>query len=397
MVRGLRNDPEGNLEMNAAANPLAQSMNEMFKSAKQAAPTEVLISLIDVTDQVREEFEDADNTLEELAETIKVQGVIQPIYLRTRPAGRYELVAGERRLRAAKIAGLEKIPCLIRTLTDDEAIDAQFIENIHRKNLTQMEEARQLKKMLNALKGDREALALKVKKKQPWITQRLNLLDLPPQAQRLVNEKITADVTAINSVRQLERTDPAAAKALVDDAKSAKPGAGGKDLRAKADAAKKDAKAHTRQTSAPAAGKAGAAGGPKPSTATPRDRSMEEPDAPSVSGGGSIFPVAPLKPYERSIATLVDFSHKPGADVGTILGAVPAADLELAVKHGATFFERGRKTDDLAQALITGIARNEFGKGPVELFNLVAFLQGQGTAEKFEVDQALAKIIATKK
>ena len=245
--------------MNAAANPLGQSMTDMFKSVKQASPTEVLISLIDVTEQVREEFEDAENTLQELAETIKVQGVIQPIYLRTRPAGRYALVAGERRLRAAKLAGLEKIPCLIRTLTDDQAIDAQFMENIHRKNLTQMEEARQLKKMLNSLKGDREALAQKVKKKQPWITQRLNLLDLPPQAQRLVNEKITADVTAINKVRQVERLDPAAAKALVDQAAAAKPGAGGKDLRGKADAAKKEAKVHSKPASAPAAGKSGAA------------------------------------------------------------------------------------------------------------------------------------------
>ncbi|MGJ7523729.1 ParB/RepB/Spo0J family partition protein [Variovorax sp. LT1P1] len=377
----------------AVKNPLGQSMTEMFKSVKQAQPTEILLSLIDVTDQVREEFEDDENPLAEMADTIKVHGVIQPILLRVRPGGRYELVAGERRLRAAKMAGLEKIPCLIRTLSDEEAVDAQFIENIHRKNLTQMEEARQLKKMLDALKGDREALALKLKKKQPWITQRLNLLDLPPQAQRLVNEKITADVTAINSVRQLERSDPAAAKALVDQATAAKPGVGGKDLRAKADAAKKDAKAHTRAATPPAAGKPGAA---KPSTATPRDRSMEEPGAPSVSAGGSIFPTAPQKPYEKAVATLVDSSRKSGADIGTILASVPKADMDLIVKQGESFFERGQKTDDLAPALIAGIARNEFGKGSVEVFNLVAFLQGQGKAEKFEVDKALAKITAAK-
>ncbi|MDP9902428.1 ParB/RepB/Spo0J family partition protein [Variovorax ginsengisoli] len=380
--------------MNAAANPLGQSMTDMFKNVRQAAPTEVLISLIDVTDQVRDEFEDAENTLQELAETIKAQGVIQPIYLRTRSAGRYELVAGERRLRAAKMAGLEKIPCLIRTLTDEQAVDAQFVENIHRKNLTQMEEARQLKKMLNALNGDREALAQKVKKKQPWITQRLNLLDLSPQAQRLVDEKITADVTAINTVRQVERLNPAAAKALVDQAAAAKPGAGGKDLRAKADAAKKQAKVHSKPGSAPAAGKAGAA---TPSTATPRDRSVEAPGAPSVQSGGSIFPTAPLKPHERAIGSLVASSQTSGADIVTILGTVPKADLDLVVQQGTTFFERGRKTEDLAQALIAGIARNEFGKGPVELFNLVAFLQGQGKAEKFEVDQALAKINISKK
>lgn len=377
--------------MNATTNPLAGQMSEMFGSIRKAVPTEVLISLIDVNEQVRTEFEDQENPLQALADSIKSQGVLQPIVLRVRAGGRYELVAGERRLRASKLAGLEKIPCVVKTMTDEEAGDAQFAENIHRKNLTQMEEARQLKKMLDALKGDRQALVAKVKKTNGWISSRLNLLDLSPQAQRLVDEKITSDVTAINNLRQVERNDPVRAKALVDEAAAAKPG--GKELRAKTEAAKKQTKVHTKPGSTPAPG---AASGPKPSTATPRDRSMEEPGAPIVGGGGSIFPTTPQKPYERAVATLVDSSRKSGADVGTILASVPKADLDLIVKHGESFFERGQKADDLAPALIAGIARNEFGKGSVELFNLVAFLQGQGKAEKFEVDKALAKITAAK-
>lgn len=378
-----------NAAVNPASHPLGQSMADMFKSVQKAAPNEVDIGLIDIADQERKEFEDEHNKLADLAETIKIHGVIQPVLLRARPAGRYELVAGERRLRAAKLAGLTKIPCLIRSLTDDQAVDAQFIENIHRKNLTQLEEAGQLKKMLGVLSGDRAALAKKVQKSEAWITQRLNLLDLPPQARRLIDEGISSDVTAINNVRQIEKVNPGAAKALVDQA-AAKPGATA--LRKKTDAAKKETKVHTLPGKSPAPGKLS---GPAPSTATPRDRSMEEPGAPSVMGG-SIFPTAPMKPHEKAITALVDASRKPGAVAVTIVATVSSADLELVVKHGQAFFDRGLATEDLAPALIAGLARNEFGKGPVELFNLAAFLLGQGKAEKFEVDKALAKIITAK-
>ncbi|MDM0036731.1 ParB/RepB/Spo0J family partition protein [Variovorax sp. J22P271] len=377
-----------NAAVNPAANPLGLSMNEMFASVKKAAPTEVDIDVIDVAPQVRKEFEDDNNKLSDMAETIKSHGVIQPVLLRVRPGGRYELVAGERRLRAAKLAGLTKIPCVIRTLTDEQAIEAQFIENIHRKNLTQLEEAGNLKKMLAGVNGDRAALAKKVQKSAAWIAQMLNLLDLSPQARRLIDEGISSDVTAINNVRQIEKTNPVQAKALVDQA-AAKPGV--TDLRKKTGEAKKENKVHTLPGKSPAPVKPS---GPAPSTATPRDRSMEEPGTPSVMGGGSIFPTAPMKPHEKAITALVDASKKSGAVAVTIVNSVAPSDLELVAKHGKTFFDRGQATEDLAPALIAGLARNEFGKGPVELFNLTAFLQGHGKAETFEVDKAIAKIIS---
>ncbi|MDG5824449.1 ParB/RepB/Spo0J family partition protein (plasmid) [Xylella fastidiosa subsp. pauca] len=99
---------------------------------------------------MRESFEDEENTLEDLAASIKVRGVLQPILLRSNSEG-YELIAGERRYRASKLAGLEQIPAYIREMSDEEAEDAQMAENIHRKNLTQIEEAKKIQRDLDKL------------------------------------------------------------------------------------------------------------------------------------------------------------------------------------------------------------------------------------------------------
>ena len=370
----------------AANNPLMASMNEMFRSVANAEPTEVDISLIDVKPQARKVFEDENNSLAGLAATFKKVGVLQPVVLRPRPGGRYELVAGERRLRAAKLAGLTKIPCRIRKQTDSDSALAQLIENIQRKNLEPIEEAEALKQALADHGGDRAALLAVLGKSDTWLTQRLNLLDLPPQTQRLVRDGLSSDVSTINSMRQLEKANPAAAKALVDEA-AEKPGS--TQLRAKTDAAKKEAKVHLSSKKASAPGKPA---GPAPSTATPRDRSQEEPSTGTVSPGGGIFPAAPMKPHEKAIVTLVDGVRKPGSDPAKLLASLDKGQLDLVEKHGQTYFDRGQKTEDLASALVSGLGKGEFGKGAVELFNLVVFLQGQAKASRFEIEKALAKL-----
>lgn len=359
------------------------SMNAMFGAVKNAEPTEVAIALIDVVAQDRTEFEDDNNQLSDFASNVKAVGVLSPVLLRPRPAGRYELVAGERRLRAAKLAGLTVIPCKIKTLTDEEAADAQFFENTHRKNLTNIEEANKLQKMLDRLKGDRAALQAKVGKSPAWISQRLNLLTLSPQAQRLVDENISSDVTSINNIKQIEKHDPAAARALVDQAANAPAKT---DLRKASEAAKKTAKVHSAPSKPGATPKTT---GNAPSTATPRDRSQEAPGGVSVS---SVFPAPPQKPHEKVITAFVDMAKKPGADVGKLAASVSAQDLALITKHGEVFFQKGKGAVELGQALIAGLTKNEFGKGPVELFNLMAFVQGQAGSTKFEAGEALASI-----
>lgn len=180
--------------------------------------SEIPLDAIRESDQVRQEYEDADQSLQELADSIAAQGVIQPVTIRPHPDGHgYEMVAGGRRFRASRMAGLKSIPAIIRHLSDAAAHDMQMAENIHRKNLTQIEEARRIRQDLRELEGDVSALLARYKKGESWLHKRLSLLDLGPQAARLIEDRISADIEVIYGVRSLERKHPEAAKKLVDE------------------------------------------------------------------------------------------------------------------------------------------------------------------------------------
>jgi ParB/RepB/Spo0J family partition protein len=177
----------------------------------------VSLDMIEVKTQVREIFEDEENTLADLSASIIAYGVLQPILLRPMADG-YELIAGERRYRAAKLAGLETIPAYIREMTDEEAEDTQFAENIQRKNLTQIEEAKKIQRDLDRLGSVKAVLELH-QKSNAWLSQIRFLLKLPKQAKRLVTENVSADIMLINKVRVIEKYSPEKAKKLVEDLK----------------------------------------------------------------------------------------------------------------------------------------------------------------------------------
>ena len=183
----------------------------------------VYIDQIEVKGQIRQLFEDEDNTLSDLAESIKARGVLQPILIRPNPDSKgsaaYELVAGERRYRAGKMIGLEQIPAYIREFTDEEAEDAQYAENVQRKNLTQIEDATKLQRDLDRL-GSTEAVLQKHNKSRAWLSKMLGLLKLPEQTRRLITENISADVEVIHTVKAIEKISRPEAKALVDELKS---------------------------------------------------------------------------------------------------------------------------------------------------------------------------------
>ena len=183
----------------------------------------VYIDQIEVKGQIRQLFEDEDNTLSDLAESIKARGVLQPILIRPNPDSKgsaaYELVAGERRYRAGKMIGLEQIRAYIREFTDEEAEDAQYAENVQRKNLTQIEEAKKLQRDLDRL-GSTEAVLQKHNKSRAWLSKMLGLLKLPEQTRRLITENISADVEVIHTVKAIEKISRPEAKALVDELKS---------------------------------------------------------------------------------------------------------------------------------------------------------------------------------
>src|ERR1700729_4131810 len=122
--------------------------------------------------------------LEELAASIKAKGVIQPIIVRPLPAGasgtaRYEIVAGERRWQAAKLAGLADIPTIVRELSDKEATAVALIENIQREELTPAEEARALKRLVEEFSLTHEGVAEVVGRSRASVTNLMRLLDLP--------------------------------------------------------------------------------------------------------------------------------------------------------------------------------------------------------------------------
>lgn len=136
--------------------------------------------------QPREHF-DAD-ALQELADSIKVHGIIQPITLRRLSEKEYQLISGERRFQASKIAGLEAIPAYIRTANDQQMLEMALIENIQRENLNAIEIALSYQRMLSELDMKQEELGDRVGKKRATVNNYLRLLRLPPEIQVAVRD-----------------------------------------------------------------------------------------------------------------------------------------------------------------------------------------------------------------
>lgn len=124
--------------------------------------------------------------LEELAESIKAQGVMQPIVLRPIGEGRYEIIAGERRWRAAQLAGLDRIPAVIRDVPDEAAIAMALIENIQREDLNPIEEAFALKRLQDEFELTHQEVAAAVGKSRTTVTNLLRLISLTDEVKKLL-------------------------------------------------------------------------------------------------------------------------------------------------------------------------------------------------------------------
>ena len=128
------------------------------------------------------------STLEELAESIKEQGVLQPLVVRRQASGRFEIVVGERRWRAAQIAGLSAVPAIVRELDNDESAKIALIENIQREDLNALDQARGLQRLQREFNLSQEALARSVGKSRSSVTNLLRLLNLVPEVQALLED-----------------------------------------------------------------------------------------------------------------------------------------------------------------------------------------------------------------
>ena len=170
---------------NNAENAIGKSQN--------AAPAVNTIAAIPIEQieanpfQPRDQFEE--EALNELAESIKTQGIIQPLTVRRLSAKSYQLISGERRLRASKLAGLTEVPAYIRTANDQEMIEMALIENIQRENLNAMEVAFSFQRMLDECNLKQDELGDRVGKNRTTVTNYLRLLKLPPMIQAAIRDQ----------------------------------------------------------------------------------------------------------------------------------------------------------------------------------------------------------------
>jgi ParB family chromosome partitioning protein len=157
--------------------------------------------------------------LAELASSIKSQGLMQPILVRPVDRDRYELIAGERRWRAAQMAGLESVPALVREVPDDAALAMALIENIQRENLNPMEEAAGLQRLIDEFKMTHEQAAEAVGRSRSATTNLLRLLRLARPVQGMVMEGVlemghARALLALDGARQIEVANRIAARGL---------------------------------------------------------------------------------------------------------------------------------------------------------------------------------------
>jgi len=132
----------------------------------------------------------ADDALQELAASIRERGILEPLLVRPKPGMRdsYEIIAGERRWRAAQIAGVHDVPVLVRELTDREAMEFGIIENVQREDLSPIEEGEGYKRLIEEFGHTQDALAKIVGKSRPHITNMLRLLTLPEEVRQMITD-----------------------------------------------------------------------------------------------------------------------------------------------------------------------------------------------------------------
>lgn len=190
--------------------PEAPLSAEEKSRADEAPRTLPLADITPNAEQPRKHFNE--QALEELADSIRRQGILQPLLVRPHNNG-YQLVAGERRWRAARLAGLSKVPVVIRVMDDRDVMVIALIENLQREDLNPVEEARALAKLQDALDLTQDALAARLGKSRPAIANALRLLRLSPAAQDDV-EQGRMSAGHARCLLTLEAEDSAAAECL---------------------------------------------------------------------------------------------------------------------------------------------------------------------------------------
>ncbi len=168
--------------------PKKNQNQDILPAQVPAGINEILISQIEVNPyQPRVHFDK--EALQELADSISVQGIIQPITVRRLEENQYQLISGERRFQASKLLGLEKIPAYVRTANDQQMLEMALIENIQRENLNALEIAHSYQRLLSECSLKQEELGDRVGKNRTTVNNYLRLLKLPPDIQAGIRDQ----------------------------------------------------------------------------------------------------------------------------------------------------------------------------------------------------------------
>ena len=199
-------------------------------------------------DQPRKEFNG--ESLLALAESIEAKGVLQPLVVRALPGGTYELIAGERRLRASKIAKLDEVPAIVRDAEGSERLELALLENVAREDLNPVDEARACAILVDDLGVSKAELASRIGKSRPAVANAIRLLDLPDDVLELIEK---SELTGAHGRALLMTRDNDARRALAREAVAAGWSVKQTEQRAKAEQQKLDGTVPAKTSSAPPA------------------------------------------------------------------------------------------------------------------------------------------------
>ena len=345
---------------------------------------EIEIDKIVVRKQVRTEFENAEQTIESLAKDIADVGLQSPITLR-HDGQDLVLVMGERRLRACKFLGWTKIDAFVKKMDERTAKRAQYSENIHRKDLNLLEEASYLQDMLDEF-GNADAvldflndpefmkkMEEDTKKTRQWLSKRLALLKLPTNAKRMISEKISTDVEAINAVAQVEKISPEKAALVVDALKSDKT----LNVRKTVQAVKEEVKPKKSKDDTSSV-----------ETATTMDGSHEEPTEQVVISSVVAVEETEAEKEQRIIKNtlskfyfdIYDRGHTPV----DLFNELDKDTKSLVSDHLRICFDSGVKSKDAAKDALRAFRNGGFGEDGHLAFAWVSFMHG-ACGQKFSV------------
>ena len=205
--RGLGKGLDSLIPMGSGSSEKKAESKEENKESKDSKATETIVKITQVEpnrEQPRKNFDE--DALQELADSIKQFGLLQPILVQDRKT-HYEIIAGERRWRAAKLAGLKEVPVIIRDYTDQEIVEISLIENIQREDLNPIEEAQAYKRLLTEFNLKQDEVAERVSKSRTAVTNSMRLLKLCDEVQQMIIDDMlsTGHARALISIEDPEQ------------------------------------------------------------------------------------------------------------------------------------------------------------------------------------------------